>query len=291
MWNRGLSGMFDNQEGRVSSEYLLCEVYVKILWRTFYWMWKSKYSIFYKRWATINQTNYKKKPLSKIASPVCTLFIAIRLYQQHMVSIFLLGVQRGPLKFDPRALDLFSNWQQWEVKFLFHCCCSSVILKLLHPLYFTISTKKTQQQKSYLAVVLAEGWTEAGVVVVVNKIIIGELKPCDWVEDCFGAGVASRQPGPRCLAEHPLPTSGTSCNTSLSKLLSIRICIYTLVTHAALIKKAEQSWHGVPCGTAKVNRSWEAVSRVTVCCACTTGSLIKTERKNLSSASALYHFT
>lgn len=124
-----------------------------------------------------------------------------------------------------------------------------------------------------------------------NKIIIGELKPCDLFEDWFGAGAAPWQASPRCLAKHPLPTSGTSCNTSLSKLLSIRICIYTLVTHAALIKKAEQSWHGVPGGTAKVNRSWEAVSRVTVCWAFTTGSLIKTERKNLSSASALYHFT
>lgn len=124
-----------------------------------------------------------------------------------------------------------------------------------------------------------------------NKIIIGELKPCDLLEDWFGAGAALWQASPRCLAKHPLPTSGTSCNTSLSKLLSIRICIYTLVTHAALIKKAEQSWHGVPGGTAKVNRSWEAVSRVTVCWAFTTASLIKTERKNLSSASALYHFT
>ena len=123
-----------------------------------------------------------------------------------------------------------------------------------------------------------------------NKIIIGELKPCDLFEDWFGAGAAPWQASPRCLAKHPSPTSGTSCNTSLSKLLSIRICIYTLVTHAALIKKAEQSWHGVPGGTAKVNRSWEAVSRVTVCWAFTTGSLIKTERKNLSSASALYHF-
>lgn len=119
-----------------------------------------------------------------------------------------------------------------------------------------------------------------------NKIIIGELKPCDLCAGWFGAGAAS----PRCLAKHPSPTSGTSCNTSLSKLLSIRICIYTLVTHAALIKKAEQSWHGVPGGTAKVNRSWEAVSRVTVCWAFTTGSLIKTERKNVSSAPALYHF-
>lgn len=123
-----------------------------------------------------------------------------------------------------------------------------------------------------------------------NKIIIGELKPCDLFEDWFGAGAAPWQASPRCLAKHPSPTSGTSCNTSLSKPLSIRICIYTLVTHAALIKKAEQSWHGVPGGTAKVNRSWEAVSRVTVCWAFTTGSLIKTERKNLSSASALYHF-
>lgn len=123
-----------------------------------------------------------------------------------------------------------------------------------------------------------------------NKIIIGELKPCDLCEDWFGAGAAPWQASPRCLAKHPSPTSGTSCNTSLSKLLSIRICIYTLVTRAALIKKAEQSWHGVPGGTAKVNRSWEAVSRVTVCWAFTTGSLIKTERKNLSSASALYHF-
>lgn len=123
-----------------------------------------------------------------------------------------------------------------------------------------------------------------------NKSIIGELKPCDLCEDWFGAGAAPWQASPRCLAKHPSPTSGTSCNTSLSKLLSIRICIYTLVTHAALIKKAEQSWHGVPGGTAKVNRSWEAVSRVTVCWAFTTGSLIKTERKNLSSASALYHF-
>lgn len=123
-----------------------------------------------------------------------------------------------------------------------------------------------------------------------NKIIIGELKPCDLCADWFGAGAAPWQASPRCLAKHPSPTSGTSCNTSLSKLLSIRICIYTLVTHAALIKKAEQSWHGVPGGTTKVNRSWEAVSRVTVCWAFTTGSLIKTERKNLSSASALYHF-
>lgn len=123
-----------------------------------------------------------------------------------------------------------------------------------------------------------------------NKIIIGELKPCDLCADWFGAGAAPWQASPRCLAKHPSPTSGTSCNTSLSKLLSIRICIYTLVTHAALIKKAEQSWHGVPGGTAKVNRSWEAVSRVTVCWAFTTGSLIKTERKNLSSASVLYHF-
>lgn len=40
-----------------------------------------------------------------------------------------------------------------------------------------------------------------------------------------------------------------------------------------------------------MKRSWEAVSRVTVCCAFTTGSLIKTERKNLSSASALYRFS
>lgn len=123
-----------------------------------------------------------------------------------------------------------------------------------------------------------------------NKIIIGELKPCDLCADWFGAGSALWQASPRCLAKHPSPTSGTSCNTSLSKLLSIRICIYTLVTHAALIKKAEQSWHGVPGGTAKVNRSWEAVSRVTVCWAFTTGRLIKTERKNLSSASVLYHF-
>lgn len=100
-----------------------------------------------------------------------------------------------------------------------------------------------------------------------------------WCEEWCGSGAALWQWSPRCLAKHPLPTSGTSCNISLSKMLSIHICIYTLVTHEALIKKAEQSWHGVPCGTAKVNRSWEAVSRVTVCWARTTRSLIKSERE------------
>lgn len=119
------------------------------------------------------------------------------------------------------------------------------------------------------------------------KILIEELKCHGLLKIGLVLALLCGGGAPRCLAKHPLPTSGTSCNTSLSKLLSIRICIYTLVTHAALIKKAEQSWHGVPCGTAKVNRSWEAVSRVTVCWALTTGSLIKSERKNLSVASAL----